>query len=96
MRKYSSVFYISLTVSLMFLGFGAVFPDRLETFSNTFLGLIYDKLGWLFLLSVFILLVFCLYVAFSRFGKIKLGKDSDVPEYKTVTWIAMLFSAGIG
>ncbi|HLR63793.1 MAG TPA: BCCT family transporter [Lentibacillus sp.] len=96
MKKYGLVFYVSLAVSLLFLGFGAVFPKKLEYFSNTFLSFIYDKLGWLFLLTVFILLVFCVFIAFSRFGKVKLGQDADVPEYNRVTWIAMLFSAGIG
>src|SRR5699024_12301768 len=91
MKKYGLVFYVSLAVSLLFLGFGAVFPKKLEYFSNTFLSFIYDKLGWLFLLTVFILLVFCVFIAFSRFGKVKLGQDSDVPEYNRVTWIAMLF-----
>src|SRR5699024_8943744 len=57
---------------------------------------IYDKLGWLFLLSVFALLIFCMTIAFSKYGKIKLGSHSDKPEYPTVTWIAMLFSAAIG
>lgn len=96
MKKYGSVFYISLIVCIAFLGFGAIFPKNLEHFSNTFLDFIYDKLGWLFLLSVFILLIFCIYIVFSKFGKIKLGQDTDKPDYPTVTWIAMLFSAGIG
>lgn len=96
MKKYNVVFYVSLCISIAFLVFGATFPKWLEHFSNTFLNFIYDKLGWLLLLSVFIMLVFCLYIGLSKFGKIKLGKDSDVPEYRTVTWIAMLFSAGIG
>src|SRR5699024_4568531 len=39
---------------------------------------------------------FMIYIAFSKFGKIKLGKDDDEPEYSTFSWIAMLFSAGMG
>src|SRR5699024_6326621 len=96
MKKYGSVFYVSLIVCIVFLGFGAIFPKKVEYFSNTFLNFIYDKLGWLFLLTIFILLVFCIYIMFSKFGKMKLGEDKDKPDYPTVTWIAMLFSAGIG
>src|SRR5699024_9354167 len=94
--KHNLIFYVSLFISLLFLGFGALFPSLLEHFSNTFLDFIYDKLGWLFLLSVFALLIFCMTIAFSKYGKIKLVSHSDKPDYPTVTWIAMLFSAGIG
>lgn len=48
------------------------------------------------MLVVTIFLVFCVALAFSKFGDIKLGKDDEVPEYSTWTWFAMLFSAGMG
>lgn len=40
--------------------------------------------------------LFLLIVAFSRFGKVRLGNDDDKPEYSTVSWFAMLFGAGMG
>jgi choline/carnitine/betaine transport len=40
--------------------------------------------------------VFALWLAFSRFGKIPLGRDDEAPEFRTVSWIAMMFSAGMG
>src|SRR5699024_1083394 len=43
-----------------------------------------------------IFIAFCIYIAFSKYGKIRLGDDSDRPEYHKITWIAMLFSAAIG
>src|SRR5690625_1166415 len=42
------------------------------------------------------MLLFVIYLAFSKYGKIKLGKDDDEPEYSTFSWFAMLFSAGMG
>jgi BCCT family betaine/carnitine transporter len=39
---------------------------------------------------------FLLYLGFSRFGRIRLGPEDSRPEYRTLTWIAMLFCAGIG
>ena len=40
--------------------------------------------------------VFALWLAFSRYGKIPLGRDGEPPEFRTVSWIAMMFSAGMG
>jgi BCCT, betaine/carnitine/choline family transporter len=37
-----------------------------------------------------------LYLAFSRYGSIRLGRDDEEPEFRTVSWIAMMFSAGMG
>lgn len=96
MKRYSSVFYASLIVSLLFLGFGAIFPEKLTFFFNSVLQFTYEYLGWMFLLTVFALIVFCVFIALSRYGKIRLGEDNDKPEYHMVTWIGMLFSAGIG
>ena len=48
------------------------------------------------MLSVSGMLIFCLVLAFSRYGTIRLGKDTDRPEFSTPSWIAMLFAAGMG
>ena len=37
-----------------------------------------------------------IFIMFSRFGDIKLGPDHAAPEYSTGSWVAMLFSAGMG
>lgn len=42
------------------------------------------------------MLVFCVYLIFSKFGKVKLGQEGDKPEFSLVSWFAMLFSAGMG
>ena len=54
-----------------------------------------SRLDWVFLLSCSLLLLFCLYLAFSPLGKVRLGGRDATPDYSTVTWIAMLFSAGL-
>ncbi len=48
------------------------------------------------MLSVSGMLIFCLALAFSRYGNIRLGDDDDRPEFSTPSWIAMLFAAGMG
>ncbi len=39
---------------------------------------------------------FCSWVAFGRYGKIRLGDEGEKPEFSTFSWIAMLFCAGVG
>ena len=39
---------------------------------------------------------FLIYLATSRFGSVRLGPKESRPEFRTLSWIAMLFSAGIG
>jgi glycine betaine transporter len=48
------------------------------------------------MLSVSLLLILCIWLAISPYGKIKLGKDDDEPEFSTVSWLTMLFAAGMG
>jgi glycine betaine transporter len=52
--------------------------------------------GWFIMLTVSAMLILCFYLAFSRYGRIKLGKDEDEPEFSTVSWLTMLFAAGMG
>jgi choline/carnitine/betaine transport len=50
----------------------------------------------MFILSTFGFLAFSLYLAFSRYGKVRLGAQDEQPEFSTVSWVAMMFSAGMG
>lgn len=52
--------------------------------------------SWIYVLFVGMILFFAVWLMFSRMGDIKLGPDHSVPEYKNLSWFAMLFSAGMG
>ena len=52
--------------------------------------------GWFVMLTATGMLFFCLWLAFSRFGDIRLGRDDERPEFSTASWISMLFAAGMG
>ncbi|MEA3504901.1 MAG: BCCT family transporter [Bacteroidota bacterium] len=52
--------------------------------------------GWFFVLAVNFFLFFILYVAFSKYGKIRLGGKKAKPEFSLLSWFSMLFSAGMG
>ncbi len=91
-----TVFGVTAALVVGFLVWGLVAPDNLSAVSTSILGWITGSLGWLFILSATGFVVFAVWLALSKYGKIPLGKDGERPEYRTISWIAMMFSAGMG
>ncbi|MEU2659985.1 BCCT family transporter [Streptomyces sp. NPDC007325] len=90
------VFGITAVLTLAFVVWGATATDSLESVSSRLLdGLIRDG-GWAFMLAASGFVVFALWLAISRYGRITLGQEGEGPEFRTVSWIAMMFSAGMG
>ena len=56
----------------------------------------FESRSWFIMLTVSFLLVVCIGLGFSRYGAIVLGADDDVPEFSTISWLSMLFAAGMG
>ncbi len=52
--------------------------------------------SWLFVAGVNVFIIFCLYFAFSKYGKIRLGGENAKTDFSSMAWFAMLFSAGMG
>lgn len=52
--------------------------------------------GWIYTLAANLFIVFCLYMALGKFGKVRIGGKDAKPEFSLWAWFAMLFSAGIG
>lgn len=55
-----------------------------------------EKGGWVYTLSVNAFIVFCIFLAFGKYGSVRIGGPNAKPEFKVSAWFAMLFSAGIG
>jgi choline/carnitine/betaine transport len=91
-----AVFWLAAVVSASFVAWGALSPKAMATASQALLDTIIDGFGWSFVISTAFFLGFALFLAFSRFGRIKLGKDGEQPEFSTSSWIAMMFSVGMG
>ncbi|MFV0132482.1 BCCT family transporter [Streptomyces sp. HMX87] len=70
--------------------------ESFDSVSTTSLAWVLDNFGWLFVVAADVFLVLCLVIAFSRFGRIRLGRDESEPEFGNLAWIAMMFSAGMG
>lgn len=90
------VFGIAAAISLLFLISGALDPEGLAAETSTILGWITGSFGWLFVLSSVGFVGFALYLALTRYGNIKLGKDDDLPEFSTFSWVSMMFATGMG
>ncbi|CAM3924254.1 BCCT family transporter [Alkalicoccus chagannorensis] len=95
-KKPNIVFYIAAPIVLAFVLWGFFSPDSLESASNTGLGFTLNNFGWFYMLATAFFIAFILFLAVSPFGKLKLGKPDEKPEYRFFTWLGMLFSAGIG
>ncbi|MFJ2198353.1 BCCT family transporter [Streptomyces violaceusniger] len=90
------VFGVSAALTLAFVIWGSVASDTLERVSDSMLsGLIHNG-GWAFVLAASGFVIFALWLAMSRYGKITLGQEGEEPEFRTVSWVAMMFSAGMG
>src|SRR4028119_1877223 len=92
-----AVFWVAAVLSAVFVAWGVFFAESLAAiFDSVLFGFLVPNFGWVFLLSSFGFLAFSVYLAFSRYGRIRLGGDDEQPEFRTVSWIAMMFSAGMG
>ena len=96
MKKVTPVFWITLAITLALSLWGILAPEGFEGISSMIMNNVSVHFSWYYLLIVSLFVVFCLYLIFSRYGKIKLGKREDKPEFSYSSWFAMLFSAGMG
>ncbi|WP_077622467.1 glycine betaine uptake BCCT transporter [Sediminibacillus massiliensis] len=96
LKKFSTVFKVSAGIMLVLVVFGVVWPDGLENLTTNVQEFIASNLGWYYLIIVTFFVLVCFVFLITPLGKIKLGKPGDKPEFSRPTWIAMLFSAGMG
>ncbi|MEN8654499.1 BCCT family transporter [Streptomyces sp. 21So2-11] len=90
------VFGVTAAFTVAFVVWGAVATEQLESVSGKLLKGLMHNGGWAFMLAASGFVVFALWLAISRYGKITLGEEGEKPEFRTVSWVAMMFSAGMG
>ncbi|MFJ8647691.1 BCCT family transporter [Streptomyces sp. NPDC093546] len=90
------VFGVAAVLTLAFVIWGSTATKSLESLSDSLLGGLMHNGGWAFVLAASGFVVFALWLAVSRYGRIELGQEHEEPEFKTVSWVAMMFSAGMG
>ena len=90
------VFGVTAALAIGFLLWGFLSTASLGSASDTALAWSVHNMGWLFVVLASACVVFVIWLAAGRFGNIPLGNDDEEPEFKTVSWVAMMFSAGMG
>ena len=95
-KKLSSVFTYSIIITAIVVLLGAIFPTQFNEIGTNITGWITEYFGWYYMVIVALMIFFCVFLIFSPIGKLKLGKPEDKPEFNTISWFAMLFSAGMG
>ena len=78
------------------VSWGLAAPDSFSTFADSAFSWVIENLGWAFVLGGTIFVAFVIVIALSGFGRIRLGGADERPEFKTTSWIAMMFAAGMG
>jgi choline/carnitine/betaine transport len=94
--RLGSVFWTSVGVSALFVAWAVIFTENLSEVTTSSLNWLTASFGWAYLVVTLGLLLFLVFLAISPFGEIRLGKDTDRPEFSTLSWFAMILSAVMG
>ena len=92
----NTLLIIALALTSVIAVWGIVDTTGLAGFAASLVKVLFKSRGWFIMLTVSVLLLVSIWLAFSPYGKIKLGKDDDQPEFSTISWLTMLFAAGMG
>lgn len=93
---HNPVFFLAATLVLLFVGLTLVFPAASGAALTSAKAHTLQTFDWLFAITPVLVSVFCVGLAISPLGRIRLGGKTARPEYKMHAWIAMLFAAGVG
>ena len=90
------VFVISSIAIVVFIIGSLIFQEGATKLFGDLRVWLTTNLDWLFMITANLVFLFCLVVAISPLGKVRLGGADAKPEYSYLTWLAMLFAAGVG
>ena len=90
------VFWPAALLAALFISITIAVGEPMDRAFSTIQETISDNFGWFLILVTNAVLFFMLFLAFSRYGAIRLGGTTAVPDFSRTSWFAMLFSAGMG
>jgi len=91
-KVFSSASFIIIALLL----YTALLPEQAKNLFNVIQASIIENGSWFYVLVVAFIFFFVTFLGFSRYGDIRLGPDHSLPDYSLVTWLSMLFAAGMG
>lgn len=90
------VFIPSAIIILVFVSSAIIFGKPFRDFFFELRNLLYDNVGWFFIITMNFLLVAAVLIASSKLGRIKIGGKHATTDFSNFAWYSMLFSAGMG
>lgn len=93
---HNPVFFLAATLVLLFSGLTLMFPQEAGEALASAKANTLQSFDWLFAATPVIVSVFCVGLAVSPLGRIRLGGQDAKPEFKLLSWVSMLFAAGVG
>ena len=90
------VFVSASSIIIALLLYTVALPNQAQTLFTLIQASIVDNGSWFYVLTVAFIFFFVIFLGFSRYGGIRLGPDHSTPDYSLVTWLSMLFAAGMG
>jgi len=96
LRTSPPIFFGAGAVIIIFVILTITLTEWMDSIVSAASDWLYTNLGWFYILGVTVFLLFLIFIALSRYGRVKLGADDEPPEHAGAAWFAMLFAAGIG
>ncbi len=90
------VFYISFTIIVLLVIWGAFFPTNLSNASDAGMNWMNEYFSWFYMLATTIFVLTCLFLVIGPYRYMKLGKPDSEPDYSFFSWLGLLFAAGMG
>ena len=91
-----SVILFTLAFLIFVIGFSAISPGTMKTALDQLKEMIFAGFSWFYILVFSVFLFFLVFLSIGNMGNIKLGTDEEEPEFPFLSWLAMLFAAGMG
>ncbi|WP_410681265.1 BCCT family transporter [Avibacterium paragallinarum] len=97
-RSSFNPFVIGATLLLVILLLLAtlILPEKTTALLNWAKVGVFANFSWFYILAFSVFLCFLFVLSVSSLGNIKLGTNEEEPEFSFLSWLAMLFAAGMG
>lgn len=91
-----TIFFVAGSITLLLAIVSIVFTEQVASVFSGIFNFFTNTLGFAYIGFALFVIVACLFVSFSKYGKIRLGGDDERPEYSNISWFSMIFAAGMG
>ena len=93
---HNPVFFLAASLVVLFSALTLIFPDTAGSVLSSAKAGTLNSFDWIFAVPPVLIFAFCMALCLSPLGRIRLGGPEATPEFQMLSWIAMLFAAGVG